>query len=206
MAWSICSLVALGLWGVGAAEVDSAVLGAAGALTGRPVMALVGLVLGMGLTRVRRYRRQRAIREREERDREDLLRTVLQMSRDGIPLPVIGDELGVSSWENSPLGSDGELLSRHGGAATRVVTLLLDQLQQNRRQRWEWENAMSGPRSSTMMLAAAPWILVAALRWLVPIFYADLVGTLYGAVTLLAVAVVGCVAVSLSWREPGILP
>jgi Flp pilus assembly protein TadB len=206
MAWSICSLVALVLGGVGLAEVDSALLGAAGALTGRPVLALVGLVLGMGLTRVRTYRRQRAILERDERDREDLLRTVLQMSRDGIPMPVIGDELGVSSWESSPLGADGELLSRHGGAATRVVTMLLDQLQQNRRQRWEWENAMSGPRSSTMMLAAAPWILVAALRWLVPTFYTDLVGTLYGDVTLLAVAAVGCVAVSLSWREPGVLP
>jgi Flp pilus assembly protein TadB len=219
ISWVWPATLAVALAGVPVAGLESALLGVGAVVTGQPTLAVAGLILGVGLGQIRRYRRERAMQDRRDSEWEDALMSLARLVRDGAPLPLALDQLGTSSvswhqatWlggrQNEPHGDSRlagilDALEQHGGRTERVIDMLVQQIRFEQSLRWELDNALAGPRGSMLMLTGAPWLMLAGFRAAFPAFYAGLVGVSLGQATVILVATVEAVVLWLGWRTNG---
>ena len=201
---------------------ECAVGGVLGACIGGPVLAVTGIVAGVGIHRYRAYGTDRALDETARAAGEAMLGRLRQRLRAGQPVSAALESTlevhGVTDVDTAvhhlaarmPAGmrpyAEGlwHAAVRRGGRIDRLVDLLLAQLRDERAMRDQLEAAFAGPRSTALLLMPAPWVAVVGLRFTVPVFFHLLTRTLPGTVTLLVVAGVQTAVLWVLWPLGGV--
>ena len=200
---------------------ECAAVGVLGAFVGGPALAVAGMVAGVGFHRYRAYGADRARDEAARATGEAMLGRLRQRLRAGQPVSAALESSlevhGVTDVETAVQHLAARMPAavrphaeglwrttiRRGGRADRLVDLLLAQLRAERAVQDQWGAAFAGPRSTALLLLAAPWVAVVGLRFTVPVFFHMLTGTLPGTLTLLVVAGMQTAVLWVLWPAGG---